>query len=79
MGSFDFACNSPVKVLDVNADLSGDVSSRFVDYTYEINRDLILETIDQPEEVLDTIAQYPETTICTEVASSSQPLLTAHP
>ena len=66
MNSFDFSCKTPVRVLDVNADCSGDVSSRFINYTYKINRELVGKTIDQPDEVLDDIARYPETTICAE-------------
>ena len=79
MSSFDFACKSPVKVLDVDADLSGDVTDRLINYTYMINRELVGETIDQPDKVLDDIAKYPETTVCTELESSSESLLTARP
>lgn len=55
------------------------VTNKFVNYTYKINRELVGKTIDQPDKVLDHIAKYPETTVCTEVESSSQPLFTAHP
>jgi hypothetical protein len=41
LSTFDFSCTTPVKVLDVNADLSGDVSSSFVDYTDEKNATLL--------------------------------------
>jgi hypothetical protein len=68
LSSFDFSCIMPVKVLDVNADLSGDVSNDFIDYTYEINRDLIIKTSpDMPDEVIDIFSHYPETTFCTAV------------
>ena len=53
MSSFDFSYKAPVKVLDVNADLSGDVSNKFVNYTYKSNRELVGKTIDQPDKVLD--------------------------
>jgi len=48
--------------------LSGDISGNFIDYTYEINRDLIekaYDTYDLTDEVLDALAYYPETTECT--------------
>jgi len=70
--SFDFSCKTPVKVLDIHADLSGDVTKKFIDYTQQINRKLIgnaFKKIPQlggiPENVLDAISHYPETTICT--------------
>lgn len=35
--SFDFSCSTPVKVLDINKPLSGDVTEAFTDYTPQIN------------------------------------------
>jgi len=67
MNSFDFSCLTPVKVLDIQEDLSGDISGNFIDYTYEINRNLIEKTyadIDVSDEALDTSAAYPDTTEC---------------
>ena len=65
--SFDFSCKTTVKVLDVKEDLSGDVSNDFIDYTYEINRNLIEKTLpDLPDEEKDIITHYPETTVCIE-------------
>ena len=72
LNSFDFSCITPVKVLDINAELSGDVTDSFVDYTRQINRNLIRNTFrksyfltDVPEESLDKLARYPESTACT--------------
>ena len=70
LSAFDFSCKTPVKVLEVNEDLSGDVSGSFIDYTYEINRDLIEKAYsiyDIPGEELDYLAHYPESTVCTEM------------
>ena len=74
--SFDFSCKTPVRVLDVQTDLSGNVTKNFIDYTQQINRKLIgnafkkvsvhPEATELPEEVLDAISRYPETTICTD-------------
>jgi penicillin V acylase-like amidase (Ntn superfamily) len=74
--SFDFTCKTPVKVLDVQTDLSGDVTKNFIDYTQQINRKLIENTFRKaylipalsgmPEKALDAISRYPETTICTD-------------
>lgn len=72
LNSFDFSCKSPVKILDVQADLSGDVTKKFIDYTQQINRKLIGNAFKKtspftsiPEVALDAISRYPETTICT--------------
>ena len=45
MSSFDFSCQTPVKVLDIQEELSGNVAGDFIDYTYELNRTLIGKTI----------------------------------
>jgi choloylglycine hydrolase len=74
--SFDFSCKTPVKVLDIQTDLSGNVTNNFIDYTQQVNRKLIGNAFKKvsvlpeapvmPEEALDAISRYPETTICTD-------------
>ncbi len=67
MSSFDFSCQTPVRVLDVQEDLSGNVAGDFIDYTYELNRTLIGKTFsffEPDEKKLDALAHYPETTEC---------------
>jgi len=66
LNSFNFSCKTPVKLLDINAALSGDVTKKFTDYSYERNRGDIKKVWDIPEEALNVSARYPETTICTE-------------
>ena len=39
--SFDFSCSTPVKVLDINTQLSGDVTEAFTEYTPQINNTLV--------------------------------------
>jgi choloylglycine hydrolase len=65
--AFDYSTGTPVKILDMNEELSGDVTTEFADYTYEANRALIGASFagteflkDIPEESLDAIAAYPE-------------------
>ena len=69
--SFDLSCATPVKVLDINTELSEEISDKFIDYTYQINRNLIGEAFrktpgfsNTPEHVLDMRSKYPEGTIC---------------
>ena len=66
MSSFDFSCQTPVRVLDIQQDLSGNVAGDFIDYTYELNRTLVGKTLSYTasDEELDAIAHYPETTEC---------------
>lgn len=68
---FNPSCPSPVKILDINNDLSGDVTGNFIDYKENINRNLIQSTYKQTyflsdieDEILEKIARYPETTTC---------------
>jgi hypothetical protein len=60
-----------VKVLDANADLSGDVTDEFHDYTQKINRDLIGASfggtpflMSLPPEALDRYSRYPDNMTC---------------
>jgi len=82
---FNLSCIEPVKFFDIQADQSGDVTKKFIDYTQEINQTLIgnafKETVwtwlmpandnktihpyNTPENLVNLISQYPETTICT--------------
>ena len=73
MSSFDFSCQTPVKVLDIQADLSGNVAGDFIDYTYELNRTVIGKTLPYiypyPDEVMDALAHYPETCECIDACA----------
>jgi hypothetical protein len=58
-------------MLNVDADLSGDVTNLFQDYTVRVNRLLIGNAFGKteslkgtPESFLDMMAQYPETASC---------------
>ena len=71
--SFDLSFGTPVKVLDVNTELCGDITDKFIDYTYQINRNLVVEAFRKtpiisavPMYVLDMRSKYPESTSCIE-------------
>ena len=71
LNAVDFSCDTPAKVLDVNADLSGDVTDKFVAYTRQLNRNLTANAFRKtvylpklPDEVFDAIARYPDTFVC---------------
>jgi choloylglycine hydrolase len=71
--ALDFSCLRPVKVLDINADLSGKVTNSFCDYTQKINYNLIRDAfkgtyflMDVPNHILEERSRYPESTLCME-------------
>jgi penicillin V acylase-like amidase (Ntn superfamily) len=70
---FDFDCESPVMVLDINSKLSGDVTAKFEPYAQKINRQLLEKSFSNTgflkglsPEVLDQISAYPDKTTCSK-------------
>ncbi|MBM3133365.1 MAG: PEP-CTERM sorting domain-containing protein, partial [Chloroflexi bacterium] len=71
---FDFSCDTPVKMLDIESNLSGDVSSEFIDYSDQTNCDLVtlmstrwaqMYHREPDMEQIDAMCQYPEeSTLC---------------
>ena len=68
---FDFSCGTPVKILDMLANLKGDVTSQFQDYTWEANYNLIKKSFSEtsfvkgtPEASLNKLSRYPESLHC---------------
>ena len=71
--SFDYSCKTPVKVLDANADLAGDVTGAFIDYTPETNINLteasytkLGSRIKVPPQIVEFLGRYPEQSRCEE-------------
>jgi penicillin V acylase-like amidase (Ntn superfamily) len=70
--SFNFSCDIPVKIFDLNNQLSGDVENHFIGYDSDVNRALIINIFEKtgpyigypPDWVKDTMATYPEKTTC---------------
>jgi choloylglycine hydrolase len=76
--SFDFACASPVKILDVNADISGNIASHFSNYTTAANRQLVMASFQNspftkhiPVSALEEIAKHPESSSCRHLTGGS--------
>jgi choloylglycine hydrolase len=64
---FDFRGKTPCRVLDIDCNVTGDVHSRFLDYTTEINRKLIHDSWkstswlkDTPDAILNMVAAHPD-------------------
>ncbi len=73
LSAFDFSCASPGKIFDILSESAGDVSGKFVPYSPQVNKKLIMKTWSQtpglsdlPGELLDRAAAYPESFVCTE-------------
>ena len=69
--AFDYTCGSAVKIFDVNAKESGDVTGKFVDYTHQANRSLIERAFNGtpflksvPASSRDELAAFPENFTC---------------
>lgn len=71
---FDLSCKRPTQILSIQADLEGDVTDDFIDYTKQANRDLVFSTFEKlgqvipplalPDTTLNAISFYPETIVC---------------
>jgi penicillin V acylase-like amidase (Ntn superfamily) len=71
--AFDYSCDKPVKILDIVEGKAGNVTDRFVDYTYEANYDLINRSYsdteflrDTPDNIREIVARYPQSLSCKE-------------
>jgi penicillin V acylase-like amidase (Ntn superfamily) len=56
--AFDLSCHSPAQMMDVNTDLTEEVSEEFVDCTFQANRDYIaqaFQSLDAPSDFLESL------------------------
>ncbi|HEX3131650.1 MAG TPA: linear amide C-N hydrolase [Thermoanaerobaculia bacterium] len=67
----DFSCSTPVRVLDLDADVQGDVAKLLVPYTRDLNRELVTASFrktpflaQMPDAELERVARYPESDVC---------------
>jgi choloylglycine hydrolase len=80
LATLDFRCETPVRVLDVNARASGDIVGRLVDYTTERNLSLVRAAFAGTDflrrlepEVIERVARAPEEMICMRWMKVSEP------
>jgi penicillin V acylase-like amidase (Ntn superfamily) len=83
---FDFSCQTPVEVLDINSADTGNVRSAFTSYTAAINSDIVTRTFadynsDQyntiigkkfSADTINAVAAFPESTFCEVNTSAAQ-------
>lgn len=69
--AFDYSCGTSVKMFDMNSKESGEVTTKFTDYTRQANRDLIERSFsgtdflkDIPAMIRNFVAAYPEGFSC---------------
>ena len=74
MKAFDYSCGATVKMFDMNVPESGDVPTKFIDYTRKANRDLIERSFngtsflkDVPAMARALMASYPEDFKCSQM------------
>jgi penicillin V acylase-like amidase (Ntn superfamily) len=74
MMTFDYSCGTSVKMFDMNATESGDVTTKFTDYTRKANRDLIERSFsgtsflkDVPPMARAFMSSYPESFKCSQI------------
>ena len=78
---FDFSCQTPSKVIDIDTDRPGNISRYFLEFSTDINKKLIYDAFknteflkDTPNEFLDQLSKYPETIKCKEKKTGNQPV-----
>ena len=71
--SFEFDCNSPVFVLNINTDKSGNVVEYFKEYSFNFNYDYLLAAVrstdflkHMSDESIEAMAKYPDFLRCME-------------
>jgi choloylglycine hydrolase len=71
LDQFDYSCDTPVMTLNVNGNGDGNVSQDFLEYTFEMNRNLVTKvfgSVDFLKEIpaaeLEYIYCHPATTMC---------------
>ena len=67
----DFACQAPVRIIDINTQLSGDITDRFENYTRQKNRMLIENSFRKTrflrnftDAAFDRLADFPDSMTC---------------
>lgn len=76
LAGLDWSCRTPMKMLDIDAGSSGDVTAGFADYTAAANEDLLRRSYrgtsfigDVPDAVIAADARWPEASRCTEATT----------
>lgn len=71
--AFIYSCDEPVKIIDIVAGTSGNITALFEDYTFEANYDLINRSYSDtnflqgvPDSLRVLVARYPERLQCSE-------------
>jgi len=71
--AFIYSCDEPVKIIDIVAGTSGNMTALFEDYTFEANHDLINRSYSDtnflqgvPDSLRVLVARYPERLRCSE-------------
>ncbi|MBC7899038.1 MAG: hypothetical protein H7070_03210, partial [Saprospiraceae bacterium] len=79
MKAFDYACGTPVKIIDIDTKTAGDISASFKNYSREANRDLIERAFGGtdflkglPQTAKDGYAAFPERFACSNTVNTAK-------
>jgi choloylglycine hydrolase len=71
LADFDFSCESPTMVMNINRQVAPNTKEEFVPYTTQLNKDLIVGVFkrtdflqNMPDALLEKLAVYPESLSC---------------
>jgi len=84
LAAIDFSCRTPVRLLDVHADLSGDVGDELTAYTHEVSLNHSLSSFTQyeamslPPFLVNALVRDMESFPCVDGDVSTQPDLTLY-
>jgi len=69
--SFDFNCETPAQIININTDMVGDVTENFENYTQKENYNLLISVYrktkflsEVPDDVIYFISTYPDSVSC---------------
>lgn len=71
MSDMDFSCKTPVKMIDINSANIGLINDKLKDFSTVSNKKIIEQSLvtgfaHLPEAMVEKLANYPQTTVCTE-------------
>ncbi len=69
--SLDFSCKNPLKIININTNLYGDITNNLENYSYQKNKKLIKNSFsktyflkDLPEDFINKVITYPQSVVC---------------
>lgn len=78
----DFSCDTPAKIINIDANAEGSITGNMTDYTQAANKELIYRSYNEveflkaiPKELVDEIAEFPDGMVCGDKSNIQTPLI----